>query len=221
MNKKLNLISAIVFSVALTLFGVTSITSEIGLEKLVIFQDLGAFGYSPLKAFIDVFGLSLLAIIILIYPIYKVLNNFRKLPNNKDDKKKLFSKQIFNGIALCLFIKISSTHLWPDIYQENVVIWKDLIAGIILVFLLIAVCMVIVSKKKNINEYLQLITYSEIIIAPLLIIGWLYFEKINPQLDMYTYERGLISFAVQDLIRILNIVLPLVFYLKLSKKVSD
>ena len=81
--------------------------------------------------------------------------------------------------------------------------------------------MVIVSKKKNINEYLQLITYSEIIIAPLLIIGWLYFEKINPQLDMYTYERGLISFAVQDLIRILNIVLPLVFYLKLSKKVSD
>lgn len=70
-NKRLR--QAFIFSVTLVFFTVLNVLGVVFTEKLILFQRLISSWYYPLNAFIVIFGTSLLAIIILTYLIYKVL----------------------------------------------------------------------------------------------------------------------------------------------------
>ncbi len=214
-NKRLR--QAFIFSVTLVFFTVLNVLGIVFTEKLILFQRLISSRYYPLNAFIVIFGTSLLAIIILTYLIYKVLGNPQKL-HSKEKKKISLKKQILNGISLGIFVTIINNNLWLEGHLNKSIYFQDFMAMLVIFLLLItiftAICIIGVSKNKNINEYLKLITYSELIIVPLILIGWYFFSfKLR-----ITYESAIVSYACEDVIRILNVALPLIFYLRLRKK---
>ncbi len=214
-NKRLR--QAFIFSVTLVFFTVLNVLGIVFTEKLILFQRLISSRYYPLNAFIVIFGASLLAIIILTYLIYKVLGNPQKL-HSKEKKKTSIKKQILNGISLSIFVTIINNNLWLEGHLNKSIYFQDFIAMLVVFLLLItiftAICVIGVSKNKDLNEYLKLISYSELIIVPLILIGW-YFFSFKSRI---TYESAIVSYACEDVIRILNVALPLIFYLRLRNK---
>lgn len=215
MKKYKNIIKSLVLSLGLVVFTIIYDTSSpMGWQKYKIVEK------------IIIYSFPFIALIIITYLVYRILNKPKKLLNNKK-KNNLFIDQIFNGVSLCFFVNIIHNYMWPlstSIYKDmqTDIMWNILLGEIkdvvILSLLFIAICLVLVSLNRNINEYLRLITYSEIIIIPLLIIGFWYFFEINPSLDMHIdYMRTIIYMITEYSLRILNISLPLIFYLKLSK----
>lgn len=217
-NKRLR--QAFIFSVTLVFFTVLNVLGIVFTEKLILFQRLISSWYYPLNAFIVIFGTSLLAIIILTYLIYKVLEKPQKL-HSKEKKKISLKKQILNGISLSIFVTIINNNLWLEGHLNKSIYFQDFMAMLVVFLLLItiftAICVIGVSKNKDLNEYLKLISYSELIIVPLILIGW-YFFSFKSRI---TYESAIVSYACEDVIRILNVALPLIFYLRLRKKVKS
>lgn len=161
------------------------------------------------------YGFPIIATIIYFIYIYKLSNTKNKIPKNKDNKTILIFKQIFNGTALSFFIMIAKNRMWP----MEALGYNEIEDRITLMIIMIIISIVIVLFNKNINNYLKLITYSQSIIIPLMFICNYILNIANPPMDMYrNYFWANIENAITYLIRILNVVLPLKFYLEIYKQ---
>lgn len=192
-----------------------------------IFLNVTWSEYEELR-YIVALGFPILSLNIYTYLIYKIIKKPRKMKVNNDKKIILIIKQIFNGIALSFFIKIILNRTWLiDIYFYGDfpmdIIYYDinyvLLDRTILSIILIIECIALVLLNKNINEYLKLITYSQFIIIPIIFFTTFYAVYLTPPSYEYIdYLRGVKYDILEYVIRILNISLPLIFCLKLSKK---
>lgn len=162
---------------------------------------------------------TIITLTIYIFVLYKIFKNPKKLKENKDKLGILILKQVLNGISLALFLKITFNNVWPsNVYSYELFYSPDIGTDIycfvkgkeFLSLILIILCLSLVLYKKNSNEYLKLITYSELIIIPLILLSLGVFNT--------SYINSLIYSCLDYLVKILNIILPLIFYLKLSNK---
>lgn len=189
-NRK-NIVSALIFSI-LTILLINSVNT-------FIFND--ACNFSKFS-FSLVFIISFLLLFIV---YYKVLSKRRLLPKNKDKWFVLFIKQVINGVALCLFFEVLSNNFYflgISKYEVFRLIYKS--------FIWMLLCIALVLINKNINEYLQLISFAEIFILILIFLSdciWLLFSESR---NCFLVNA---MFFTNYIIMVLNFVLPMIFYL--------
>lgn len=110
---------------------------------------------------------------------------------------------------------IAKNRMWP----METLGYNEIEDRITLMIIMIIISIVIVLFNKNINNYLKLITYSQLIIIPLMFICNYILNIVNPPMDMYrNYFWANVYNTTIYIIRILNVVLPLKFYLVICNK---